>query len=114
MCFRAKVALPARDLAAMIAALDEVAGDTLALPSAIVSGVRAAAGELRSALSAGAGPEAGRSGGMRECPKERALDVAALLLDAATGLQQAGCHVAAFALEGVEGRLLEALVTGAG
>ena len=96
----------------MIAALDELSGDTPALPSAILSGLRAAAGELRSALAADAGPEAPAGAGMRECPKERALDVAALLLDAATGLQQAGCLVAAFALEGVEGRLLEALVTG--
>lgn len=105
MGFRTVVVLPARDVSSMVAALDQLSGGPPALPPRIAAGVRAAAGELRSSLPAHGVTD------VFECPKERALDIAALLLDAATTLQLEGRHLAAFALEGVEGRLLESLVT---
>jgi hypothetical protein len=43
--------------------------------------------------------------------REAALDIAAELLDVAGALSDAGCPLEAFALEGVEGRLLESLLS---
>ncbi len=113
MSFPATVALSGTDVSSMIAALDQLSPEAATWPPGTANGFRAAVTELRTTLSSRAGSDAADGGAMLECPKEQALDIACLLLDAATGLQRAGCHLAAFALEGVEGRLLEALVTGA-
>jgi hypothetical protein len=109
--FRTTVTLALSDVSSMITALDQLSRECATWPPGIARSVRAAAGELCSTPSPRADSDTGDGGVLLECPKERALDVAAMLLDAATGLQRAGCHLAAFALEGVEGRLLEALVT---
>ncbi len=108
MCFRSAVLLPGRDISAMVSALDQLSGAPAALPLRIVGGMRQVAADLRSSL---AGCQS--SDVLVECSKERALDIAAFLLDAASTLQLAGRPVAGFALEGVEGRLLESIVTGA-
>jgi hypothetical protein len=107
MGFGATVVLPRRDVTSMLAALDQLSAGSRAWPPALAAGLKDVAGELRSAIVAG-----GSGNELFECPKAQTLDIAAFLLDAATTLQLQGWHMAAFALEGVEGRLLESLVTG--
>ena len=51
-------------------------------------------------------------GGVAGIPGERLLDLAANLLDAAEMLARGGALIEAFALEGVQGRLLEAILGG--
>ncbi|HEV8065806.1 MAG TPA: hypothetical protein VGP46_13275 [Acidimicrobiales bacterium] len=81
-------------------------------PAAPVALVRRALVGLEGALGVAGGPR-GDVAGSVGLGKEELLDLAGDLLDASGMLHRGGCHVDAMALEGVEARLLEAIV-GAG
>ncbi len=87
--------------------------------TALVSGARRALDSAVGAAAAGGGGGGAEGGGRRPpgavlaVSTERLLDAAAALLDAAQLLHRHGDRLPAFAIEGVQGRLLEAVV-GAG
>ena len=102
--FAARARLRRRDAALMLDALAGIAGGA----PAPAEGTRAALDRLgrQAAVALGrAGP-----GEVTEIGIGEGLDLAAGLLACADELAGAGCSVAALCLEGIEGRLLEALL----
>lgn len=96
------------DLIQIVAALETLAAAT-PVPGAHDEG--RAIGLARRLLAASA--STARAQRVAEIPKDRVLDAASFLLEAASALHRAGRHAEAFAAEGIEGRLVEALI-GAG
>ena len=89
--------------------LDALAGITRGAPPP-APGTRAALDRLERLAEVALGRAGAGPGEVTEIGAGEGLDLAAELLECADALAGSGCSVAALCLEGIEGRLLEALL----